>query len=1601
MCADCDPYSGGGGGTNFPTGDPNFGGARTRPNNETGQPGEDLGSQNFNWDLPIVSLPGRAGLDVNQTLYYNSLVWTKDGSFIKFNADLGTPAPGFKLGLPTLQQRFTDAQTGTNAFIMVLPSGGRVKMIQIGTSNLYESQDSTYTHLTDNGTNGAIVRTTDGTQFLFTPVSINNEYRCTRITDRNGNYISAQYDSTTGHTTKIIDTLGREVFFDYDANNNLQAVRQTWAAGAHNWATFTYDQVFVAPAFGGGLAVNGPNGSNVTVLTKVTLNDLSYFTFEYNTAFGQVKKINHYAADNTLLSYTSYNVNSAAGQTDCPRFTERRDWAQNWNGDTDKQPATSEEAVTLFSVDAGGAWTQVTLPDNTVYKEIFETSGWRKGLTSATRIYETPAAATADTPKKWTTTTWTQDDENLTYQKNPRVTETNIYDSDNNRKRTTFAYYPTSSFSLLKDIYEYAADATTVLRHTFRDYNLNSAYTDRRIIGLVFANLVYDGANNLVSKFQFSYDFDGAWLVNQTGATHHDDTNYPATFSLGRGNLVEAVQYDIQHPTDPAYAKGVQRQGYNILGSVIFSADANWHRSDISYTDAFSDSVNRNAFAYPTTVTDPDGSSSTAQYNFDFGAVTRMQAPTPAGQTQGLIKTWTYDSVGRVDRITTTNNGAYTRFFYPLNNAEVDRYSTINDATEQGAADFFDGAGRVRASAADLPGSAGGYVGQSFGYDVMGRVIKVSNPTEINGYWIPTGDDTSWSYTLQSYDWKGRPLVTTMPDGWTRENVYGGCGCAGGEVVTTRDEAGRRRRATSDVLGRLVKLEELNWNQTVYATTNYEYNVRDQLTKITQQNDRVRTFTYDGLGRLQSRATPEQGTTNYTYFDDGLPQTITDGRGAKATLTYNGRHLVTSIAYDTSQAPGVIATSAVSFGYDAAGNRTSMNDGLGSMTYSYDQLSRMTSETRNFTNVGSFTLTYGSYNLSGQLKSFTNPWGAQVGYNYDKAGRLTDVTGSGYAGVSTYATGLTYRAFGGIKGMTYGNNRSLSVTYDNRLRPTRWNFGTTQDYSYFYDYLNEHTGRVTYAQNMNDPRLDRSYEYDHVGRLAFAHTGAEARAHAYSGQWGTMDGPYSLGFDYDAWGNLTHRYGWGGEVQGGGAGQSSDLYYSYAGTNRRTAFTYDGAGNLTFDGGQHFEYDATGQQTKAYFSGYTLDQGYDGNGLRAKKSENNAAPTYFLRSSVLGGQVVAEINWFNVAWGWSRGYVYSTAGLMAVQYGNAVSWVHEDPITKNKRITNSSGVVISSVELDPWGADAGSAWSSNATFQPRKFTSYDRDGNGSDEAMFRRYNRWHSRFDQPDPSDESYSQANPQSFNRYAYVHNDPVNFVDPSGLVPCTFDAAGNWCIGDGGRPIDTGPYSRWADYFEPGELTPSTPGFTGGGGGGGAGGGAAGGLGAGLSDPQNTTPPTDCQRFVASVAGIASSNSDSDSFMDEMARTFTAANDSSINEMRRSANQVVPPGRQNFGPANGPNGGFKAQFRDNSNQVRHFVGGLIAGYRLGYGPALLFMNGREEPNTNGVNNADIALNGVSTALGANHVVPPPSTLNPFGLPVNRGFHNLADAIRTEICDP
>lgn len=1361
-CADCDPQGGGGAGI-YPAGDPNFSTARGLPVNETGQQGVDLGSRNFNWSLPLVSLAGRAGLDVNLSLSYNSLVWTKDGSFMKFNADLGTPAPGFRLGLPTLQQRFLNSQTGIYAYMMITPSGGRVELRQVGTSNIYESQDSSYTQLDVTNPNALLLRTTHGARFTFVPVTINSEYRCTQIKDRNGNYISATYNITNGHLLTITDTLGRILTFVYGSDNNLQAIRQNWNGTNRDWATFNYGQVYVAPAFGGGLQVNGPTNNYTTVLTQVTLLDGSYFVFDYNAAFAQVTQIKHYGPDGWILNYLYYNLNTAAGQTECPRVTARREWARNWNGDTDETPAISEEATTNYSVATDGSWSLQTTPDGTTYREFYATSGWQTGLTTLTEIW------VGAVRKKWTTIFWTQDDINLSYQKNPRVTDTYVHDVENNRRRVSTTYtaftLPSGALCTLpSDVYEYAADAETVLRRTHTDYRYDAAYIDRRIIGLPSLQTVYDGSGTLAGKIWFDYDWPASsshLVATPQNAVQHD-SSYDIDFYAGRGNLMRVVRFDLTDPNNAAGKATEYKYGYDTNGSLVLTRDHLWHSTLFSYQDSFSDSTNRNTFAYPTTVTDSDGFSSTMQYNFDFGAVTRTQDPPPAGQSQGLIQTFTYDAVARLERVTTPYNNAYTRYVYGP--TYVQSFSTVNNVADEAySCQIFDGAGRIRAQSTNHPGSTGGYIGQVTTYDVMGRAVQQTKPTEITGTWVPVGDDSAWVYTAQAYDWKGRPTQTTLPDGATREKTYGGCGCAGGEVTTVRDENGRRRKFTMDVVGRLKQVDELNWNQTVYSTTTYSYNVRDQLTQINQAGQ-TRSFAYDGHGRLQTRTTPEQGATSYNYFADDTVQTITDPRGATMTFSYNQRHLVMGISFGVSGT--VAATPNISFGYDAAGNRTSMSDGLGSKSYVYDQLSRMTSETRTFAGLpGSYTLSY-AYNRANQLTSLTNQSGAQVGYNYDAIGRPASVSGSGYAGVSSYVSGLSYRAFG-LKQVNYANNRTLSLQYDSRMRPTQWSIPGVLRMQYSYTW--EQSGRLEFARNLDDETLDRYFAYDHVGRLILSRSGNEARLAIGEQVPLLYNGPYSHGYQYDQWGNMTYREGWGGP------NPQWDPSYT---NNKVDGWGYDQAGNQTNfgGGGLTFTYDATGQQVT---TGNMVNV-YDGDRLRGKRMEGQDT-TYYLRSTVLGGQIVAELAQNG---NWMRGYVYLGGELLAVQQDAGVNWVHQDPLVKSKRITNSTGTVVSAVELDPWGGETNHSGNQTQAFQPKKFTSYIRDAFGSDDAMHRRYNPGLNRFDQSDPYDGSYNLANPQSFNRYAYVNNDPVNLVDPLGLDP--IDGA---LGGQSGGLINIGP--------------------------------------------------------------------------------------------------------------------------------------------------------------------------------------------------------------------
>jgi hypothetical protein len=1282
----------------------------------------------------LVGLEGKTVSGMAFTLYGGRASWDKagkggvliTGSAIHFDLEQGNPAPGFRLGFPSVQRSFFNPQANKNAYLLIMPSGRAVELREVSL-NVFESVDSSYLHLTYNPADNSMnLRPTDGTQMRLEFKG--GEYKPTRIKDRNGNYITINYGagSDEAEISTIIDTLGREITFNYDYFFHINSITQSWGGQTHTWATFGYGTQVIQTNFPG-LSLQGvANGSSVSVLTQVGLADGSLYKFEYNT-YGQVKTIRRQAPDseNPYGYYdrasTVYDLpaDGSTPQSDCPRFTTRTDRAwEHWAGGPWMTTSTYGPAI------PNGVEGFVTLPDGTLYKEFFATTGWQRGLTMQTETWS------GGVKKKWTTLQWTQDNTGVSYQLNPRVVETNVYDDAGNRARTRIDYFETefwciydlpggpvcysTGFGLPKDIYEYGNNGTTVLRRTHMEYVSNDVYINRRIIGLPSEKLLYDGNNNLFSKVDYRYDLGGTYQEHQGPPVRHNTTNYGPSFVQGRGNLNSMRRWDVTAPTNEAKASEYET-GYNTSGSVIFTRDPLDHQTSISYADSFSDGMDeRNTFAYPTEVTDPDNYSSTAKYNFDFGAVTRTQDPKEA------VFTRTYDAIGRLERITNQVNGAYTRYEYTEDQKYVETYTTIKDlATEFYTATLFDGDGRVRAEAAEHPTSASGYRARFKNYDAMGRLYVQNNWAEVAGsdWREAAGDDAAgWFWTIQTYDWQGRPTVFTNQDGTTRSISYEGCGCAGGQMAAFTDEMGRRREQNFDILGRVWRERTYNWGgsngNNVYSTTINTYNTRDQVTRVREFQGagpapgdescptgscQETTMSYDGHGRMSTRKHPiESATSSFVHNPDDTLQTMTDARGVTTTYGYNNRHLKTSITYGT--APDVIPLNPVTFGYDEVGNRLWMDDQPGRVDYHYNTLSQMEWEERRFDDLTqAYRLSY-EYNLAGKMKKVTTPWNHSNTYVFNKAGEITDVTGTGYRDahipgtmrdVSQFATGVKYRAWGAVKSFTNGNftvaeKKNFSMNYNSRLQLTHFNGGgRITDHTYYND------GRVKDVIDSTYSNFNRIHNYDHVGRLISANATT----------------PFSHVYAYDVWDHATSRIGhhWG---------QPLNFTASYM-SDRDQALTYDQAGNVTFTGTPNFatiQYDAASRQARrrsrppGYLVDVIITKSYDGDGelVQSNREAVNILRQYLLRSTVMKGAIIVYFHpqggGFPPSPSQTNIYLHGETIAHQVGVGDHVVWEYRNPIIRSYYAhyrmdlggpLGEEDQVDDEVVVDPTGADVG------------------------------------------------------------------------------------------------------------------------------------------------------------------------------------------------------------------------------------------------------------------------------------------------------------------------
>jgi RHS repeat-associated protein len=343
--------------------------------------------------------------------------------------------------------------------------------------------------------------------------------------------------------------------------------------------------------------------------------------------------------------------------------------------------------------------------------------------------------------------------------------------------------------------------------------------------------------------------------------------------------------------------------------------------------------------------------------------------------------------------------------------------------------------------------------------------------------------------------------------------------------------------------------------------------------------------------------------------------------------------------------------------------------------------------------------------------------------------------------------------------------------------------------------------------------------------------------------------------------------------------------------------------------------------------------------------------------------------------------VYNVVISGASVTASPVNYVFQD-VQGSTRAVMSGTYVIARHDFLPFGEEltpgigmrnVGQGFSLPDKIRQRYGVTERDDATGLDHTGWRKYENRSGRWTSTDPYGASMSTANPQSFNRYAYVQNDPANFVDPSGLNMQVHGFCYNEVIE--------------VDYELEIVRTEQHCVFWGGDGGP-IGGGRDPGPGGGGDLPEKPSQNvTDCEAFAAIVDGLAADTigkaeypDDLRNFMDAMAKKFTEYN--SAGSFFRDAFANSRPGRaigERSGGDNNPHlvfgsSGFAPDVfepDDNghpSNQVRHSVGGFLAGYTspTTEGGALNRMNARENPNDRLHGVPDINLNGKTVPMGA-----------------------------------
>jgi len=676
-------------------------------------------------------------------------------------------------------------------------------------------------------------------------------------------------------------------------------------------------------------------------------------------------------------------------------------------------------------------------------------------------------------------------------------------------------------------------------------------------------------------------------------------------------------------------------------------------------------------------------------------------------------------------------------------------------------------------------------------YDAMGRVSSRTNPFTAGG--------TPGPATTIQYDLANKAVITTLPGGNTVRSDYSGA------TVTATDQVNRKIKRESDGLGRLIKVTEQDVSTgSLTQETSYSYNLVDKLTQV-NQGGQYRSYKNDAMGRLLYEKIPEQTatindgsgtywTTAYAYTEFSSVKKKTDPRGVETHYAFDALHRATQTWYtgvggddSGSTRPalpsGVAATSDVLVGYTSWGAVSYViigndyNEG-----YNFDAYNRPTSVTRwilgqTYDIRKTYTTSY-EYNGGSQLSKIIYPSGQQVSLNHDDKGRMQSLTYNP-GDTSGYLTGMSYALTGQVTGLTVGNGVAETFGYDANSQQLATHTATKgatslMNLSLSFSAAAGQMGAGSTAGNagqlmtisgtINSTTESAAYWYDNLGRLV-------------SSNQTTNGSSAQRKFAYDRWGNRTTVWP---SVFGGTPIQTVMLEQSGSvPTNRITSVTnngtpsnylYDAVGNVTNDGVHSYSYDAENRLVKVD-NGATASYNYDGQNRRVTKIIGSAWTHYIWE----GAHVIAEHDG-TTAYSTNPTYQVASARSDYVFSGARMIWNRQRPSSTgswtasyylNDRLSvrvvlDSAGNVTGRQAHLPFGED----FAETGTQEKHHFTTYERDSEaGVDYAINRQESPGVGRFMRVDPLSSSAKKESAQSWNRYAYTANDPVNRTDPSGL--------------------------------------------------------------------------------------------------------------------------------------------------------------------------------------------------------------------------------------------